>query len=171
MCVATDSLPDLFIRLDPYGSTSVAQDSIETLLEQRRLLVARVGEEQERLEALRQMAANLEAQLDFDERVLVEIDSVLGRRPQLRLEDANLRLRGRRLEEIAIAILSEEREPGSVVHYREWFELLRARGHLVAGKAPLNTFLAQINRCEGVEAIGRRTGRYRLSDRTQADAA
>jgi hypothetical protein len=149
----------------------VAQDSIEALLDQRRLLVARVGEEQERLEALRQMVADLEMQLDYDERVLVEIDSVLGRRPQLRLEDANLRLRGRRLEEVAIAVLGEEREPGSIVHYREWFELLRERGHLVAGKAPLNTFLAQINRCEDVESIGRRTGHYRLAGGPRASAA
>lgn len=162
---------DPFIRPDPYGSIPVTQDPIEALIEQRRLLVARVGEEQERLEALRQMVADLETQLDYDERVLGEIDSILGRRPQLRLEDANLRLRGRRLEEVAIAVLNEEREPGSVVHYREWFELLRERGHLVAGKAPLNTFLAQINRCEEVEAIGRRTGRYRLSGRVRAEAA
>jgi len=169
--VATLSLAGAPIRPDPYGSIPVAQDPIEALLEQRRLLVARVGEEQDRLEALRRMVADLETQLGYDERVLVEIDSVLGRRPQLRLEDANLRLRGRRLEEVAIAVLNEEREAGSEVHYREWFELLRERGHLVAGKAPLNTFLAQINRCEEVEAIGKRTGRYRLSGRVRTEAA
>ena len=141
----------------------VAQDSIEVLLDQRRLLVARVGEEQERLEALRQLVSDLEVQLDYDERVLGEIDSVLGRQPQMRLEDANLRLRGRRLEEIALRVLNEERGVGSEVHYREWFELLRARGHLIAGKEPLNTFLAQINRSSAVESVGKRTGRYRLA--------
>jgi hypothetical protein len=141
----------------------VAQDSIEALLEQRRLLVMRVGEEQERLEILRQIVIDLEIQLDYDERVLGEIDSVLGRQPQMRLEDANVRLRGRRLEAIALQVLSEERGVGTEVHYREWFELLRERGHLVAGKAPLNTFLAQINRSSSVESVGKRTGRYRLA--------
>jgi hypothetical protein len=62
--------------------------------------------------------------------------------------------------------LSEER--GSdvevvEVHYREWFELLRSRGHLIAGKEPINTFLAQINRSTKVERVGRRTGRYRIA--------
>ena len=141
----------------------MAQDSIEALLEQRRLLVARVGEEQQRLEALRQIVGDLEVQLDYDERVLGEIDSVLGRDPQMRLEDANVRLRGRRLETVALQVLSEERGAGTEVHYREWFELLRERGHLVAGKAPLNTFLAQINRSRAVESLGKRSGRYRLA--------
>jgi hypothetical protein len=141
----------------------MAQESMEALLEQRRLLVVRVGEEQERLETLRQIVEELERQLDYDERVLGEIDSVLGRDPQMRLEDANLRLRGRRLEAIALQVLSEERGAGTEVHYREWFELLRERGHLVAGKAPLNTFLAQINRSQAVESVGGRSGRYRLA--------
>jgi Tfp pilus assembly protein PilN len=141
----------------------MAQDPMQALLDQRRVLVTRVGEEQERLEQLRQIVVELEQQLDYDERVLGEIDAVLGRDPQMRLEDANLRLRGRRLEEVALRVLSEEREAGSEVHYREWFELLRERGHLVAGKAPLNTFLAQINRSVAVERVGKRSGRYRLA--------
>ena len=81
----------------------------------------------------------------------------------MRLEDANLRLRGRRLEEVALAVLAEERGAGIEVHYREWFDLLRERGHLVAGKAPINTFLAQINRSRSVEPVGNRSGRYRLA--------
>ncbi len=91
------------------------------------------------------------------------IDSVLGRSPQLRLEEADLRLRGRRLEEVAIAVLADQRGPEAEVHYRDWFELLRSNGHLVAGKHPLNTFLTQINRSAAIEKVGRRTGRYRLS--------
>jgi len=136
---------------------------MEALLEQRRLLVTRVGEEQERLETLRQIVEELEGQLDYDERVLGEIDSVLGRDPQMRLEDANLRLRGQRLEAVALRVLSEERGAGNEVHYREWFEMVRERGHQVAGKTPLNTFLAQINRSRAVESVGGRSGRYRLA--------
>jgi hypothetical protein len=60
-------------------------------------------------------------------------------------------------------VLSEERGSGIEVHYREWFDLLRARGHLVGGKEPLNTFLAQINRSDAIEKVGRRSGRYKLA--------
>jgi hypothetical protein len=88
---------------------------------------------------------------------------VLGREPQLRLDEAHLRLRGRRLEEVALKVLTEERGPEAEVHYREWFELLRQKGFLVAGKEPVNTFLAQINRSGAIEKVGHRSGRYRLA--------
>jgi hypothetical protein len=67
------------------------------------------------------------------------------------------------LEQVAIDVLEAELGAGAEVHYREWFELLRSRGHLVAGKEPLNTFLSQINRSDAVERVGRRTGIYRLA--------
>jgi hypothetical protein len=136
---------------------------MQALLEERQGLVGRIEQEQEQLERLRSIVADLADRLARDEYTLKEIDSVLGREPQLCLEDANLRLRGRRLEEIALKVLQEERGPGVEVHYREWFELLRGRGHLIAGKEPLNTFLAQINRSDAVERVGRRTGRYKLA--------
>jgi hypothetical protein len=138
---------------------------MDALVIQRNSLIARIEQEREQLEQMQSIVASLEERLAHDERMLGEIDSVLGRSPQLRLEDADFRLRGRRLEEVAIAVLADERGPGAEVHYREWFELLRAQGHRVAGKHPLNTFLSQINRSAAVERIGRRTGRYRLSVR------
>jgi hypothetical protein len=137
--------------------------SMDALLGQRKLLLARLEQEREQLQQLRGIVAALEEQTANDERMLNEIDSVLGRIPQMRLDDANIRLRGRRLEEVALEVLAEERGPGAEVHYREWFDLLRERGHLIAGKEPLNTFLAQINRSDAVERVGRRTGRYKLA--------
>jgi hypothetical protein len=136
---------------------------MEALLGQRKILLARIEQEREQLEQMRAIVASLEEQITYDEVMLGEIDSVLGRVPQMRLEDADLRLRGRRLEEVALQVFAEEREPGAEVHYREWFDLLRSRGHRVAGKEPLNTFLAQINRSKAVERVGRRTGRYKLA--------
>ena len=63
--------------------------------------------------------------------------------PQLRLIiQADMRLRGQQLEQIAIAVLVESRADAEAIHYREWFEMLRVRGHLVAGKEPIDTFLA-----------------------------
>jgi hypothetical protein len=35
-------------------------------------------------------------------------------------------------------------------------------GHDVGGKDPLATFLAQVNRADGVESLGRRSGLYQL---------
>lgn len=134
-----------------------------TLLAQRQSLLGRVEQAREQLEGMRRIVSTLERQLGQDEHVLREIDEVLGHEPQLRLDDAHLRLRGRRLEEVALTVLAEERGPEAEVHYREWFELLRQKGFMVAGKEPVNTFLAQINRSEAVEKVGRRTGRYKLA--------
>jgi hypothetical protein len=136
---------------------------MDALLGERRELIGRIEHEREQLERLQEIVARLSDRLAHDERTLEEIDSVLGRSPQLRLEDADLRLRGRRLEQVAVELLEAELGAEAEVHYREWFELLRSRGHLVAGKEPLNTFLSQINRSEAVERVGRRTGRYRLA--------
>lgn len=133
------------------------------LLAERQGLLGRIEQTREQVEGMRRILEELQRRLDQDEHVLHEIDEVLGREPQLRLDDAHVRLRGRRLEEIALEVLSEERGPEAEVHYREWFELLRQRGFLVAGKEPVNTFLAQINRSGAVEKIGRRSGRYRLA--------
>lgn len=133
------------------------------LLAERQGLLGRIEQAREQLEGMRRIVGTLEKQLGQDEHVLREIDEVLGREPQLRLDDAHVRLRGRRLEEVALKVLAEDRGSGVEVHYREWFELLRGKGFLVAGKEPLNTFLAQINRSEAVERVGHRTGRYKLA--------
>jgi hypothetical protein len=126
-------------------------------------LIVRINQQQEEVEALEAVLSSLSDQLGRDEYLLGEVESVLGCAPQLRLEEANLQLRGQRLEKIAIEVLEEERGSDAEVHYREWFELLRDRGYRIAGKQPVNTFLAQIGRSPAVERVGRRTGRYRLA--------
>ena len=138
------------------------ESSIDALLSQRRRLIERIESEQEELEVLRVVVESLADQLSRDEYMLRDIDSALGRHPQLCLEEASLRLRGHNLERVALKVLEEERGMDAEVHYKEWFELLRARGYLVGGKEPVNTFLAQIGRSNAVESVGRRTGRYRL---------
>lgn len=136
--------------------------AIDELLQERNRLLGRIQQEREQLEAMKKIVQKLSDQLAQDERMQQEIDSVLGKAPQMRIEDADLLLRGRQLEEVALRVLAEERGDDAEVHYQEWFELLRSQGHLVAGKEPLNTFLTQINRSDAVERVGRRTGRYRL---------
>lgn len=132
------------------------------LLQERNRLLGRIQQQTEQLEAMQNILRNLADQLARDELTMRDIDSVLGKDPQMQLEDGNLLLRGRRLEEVALRVLAEERGEGVEVHYQEWFELLRSQGHLVAGKEPLNTFLTQINRSDAVERVGSRTGRYKI---------
>jgi hypothetical protein len=136
---------------------------MDALLGERRILIGRIEHEREQLARLQAIVANLSDRLADDERMLADVDAVLGRSSQLRLEDSDVRLRGRRLEQVAIDALEAEFGATAEVHYRQWFELLRSRGHLIAGKEPLNTFLSQINRSDEVERVGRRTGVYRLS--------
>lgn len=136
---------------------------MEALLGERKALIARIEQEREQLERIRGIVSSIEERLAHDERILGDIDSALGRAPQLRIEEADVRLRGQRLEQVAIDILGRQLGRGAEVHYRQWFEMVRAEGHVVAGKEPLNTFLSQINRSEVIESVGRRTGRYRLT--------
>lgn len=136
---------------------------MDTLLDEGKLLLARIERDREQLERIRSIALGLEAHLQRDERLLEEINSALGRSAQLKLDDADIRLRGRRLEGIAVQVLERKLGADAEVHYRDWFELLRDEGHLVAGKDPVNTFLSQINRSDAVEKVGRRSGRYRLN--------
>ena len=49
-----------------------------------------------------------------------------------------------------------------VIHYREWFDLIRECGYQINGRDPLSTFLAQLNRSAAIESTGPRSGRYRL---------
>lgn len=136
---------------------------MSVLHSQRKRLIRRIQEQQEEFEALERVVESLGDQLQRDEYMLSEIDSALGHSSQLCLEEANLRLRGQKLERVAVSVLQEELGTNAEVHYKEWFELLRARGYLVAGKQPVNTFLAQIGRSPAIERIGHRTGRYRLA--------
>jgi hypothetical protein len=143
-------------------------DPLEILVPERMRLLGRLEQQREQREILELALGELDQQIADDERMLKQIEGALGRSPELTLDDCDIRLRGQRLEEIAIEVLADRGE-GEGIHYRDWFELLRQDGHLVAGKQPIDTFLAQINRSPAIERLGRRSGRYRLAQ--QADTA
>jgi hypothetical protein len=134
----------------------------EALIAECRDMTERVRAARERADQLRALAEHSEAQATRDERLLAELESALGLADQLRLEDLDSRLGGQRLEEIAVELLRAERQFGEAIHYREWFELVRRAGHEIGGKDPKATFLAQLRRSRAVEAVGRRSGLYRL---------
>jgi chromosome segregation ATPase len=60
-------------------------------------------------------------------------------------------LRGAQVRETAVRVLAAAGQVDQAVHYRTWFDLLRQRGFLPAGKDPLATFLTQIGRSPVVQ--------------------
>lgn len=136
---------------------------LETALtEEWRALTARVVEQRERADRLRVLAEQVEEQARRDELLLAELKGLAGIAPQLRIEALDHELRGRRLREVAIEILEADVGRGEPIHYKEWFQRLRDRGHRVSGRDPLANFLAQIGRDPDIERVGSRTGLYRL---------
>jgi len=125
-------------------------------------LKERIGEARQRADRLRTLAEHLDEQAGRDEHTLRELEGALGLAAQLQIEQLDHELGGKRLQEIAVTVLAREIQPGQAVHYREWYALLCAAGYRARGKDPLASFLAQINRSDRVEAIGGRSGRYRL---------
>ena len=125
-------------------------------------LKARIAEARQRAERLRSLADRVEALASQDAHILEELEGALGMRDQLQIEQLDRELGGRRLAEVAVTILVRELHPGQAVHYKDWFALLHSAGFRVKGKDPLASFLAQISRSPDVEAVGQRSGRYRL---------
>lgn len=130
------------------------------LLEEYRSAARSIAEQRERAERLRALADQATAHAEEQEHALHDLAELLGIDPQLRLEDLDVRLRGARLQEIAVHVLSERHPTGEPIHYKEWYALLREAGYAVGGRDPLATFLASLSRSAQVRAIGRRSGLY-----------
>ena len=134
----------------------------DLLAQEAAALAAKITAQAEQAERLRALAERVDSQTALDRQNLVELQGVLGEAAQLVIDDFDRCLRGQRLERVAIRILRELCGDAAEIHYREWFDLVRAEGYQVVGQNPLGTFLSQLNRSEAVERVGRRTGRYRL---------
>ena len=113
-------------------------DPAEVALAQEYLdLKDRVGEARQRADRLRNLADHLDEQARKDEHALGELEGVLGLAAQLQIEQLDRELGGKRLQEIAVAVLSRETQPGQVVHYRDWYALLCAAGYGSAARIHL----------------------------------
>jgi hypothetical protein len=138
-------------------------DSLDqAMLEEAVALARRIEAQAEQAERLRLLADRVDDQTQRDRSLLSELEGALGRAVQLSLDDLDGRLRGQRLLDVSLKLLEEKLGKGQEIHYRQWFQLLQEHGYRVGGKDPLATFLAQINRSDAVESLGKRTGRYRL---------
>jgi hypothetical protein len=143
-------------------SASLSKDFRGALEREYRALATSVSTARERADRLRALAEQAEEQAARDERALRDVEGLLGLAPQMRLEQLDERLRGQRLREIAVEVLSEHHGHEEPLHYRQWYTLLTGLGYTVAGRDPLATFLAQVTRAPEVRRIGRRSGLYAL---------
>ncbi len=134
----------------------------EALRAEHLQMMVRLERGRARAQRLRDLAEQAAEQVVSDERLLRSMAEVLGISPQATIDELGGALRGHRLREVAVAILQKHHPPGVEVHYREWYDLVASEGISVAGKDPVATFLSQVSRADAVEAVGRRTGRYRL---------
>jgi hypothetical protein len=150
------------VRRDPPDNDLVSQSN-EVLERERQSLLRRVHELRQRAVVHREVLQHLEQQLAHEERLLREIEELSDHSAQLRLERLDRQLRGRRLQEIAVAVLRQRIGRDQAIHYRDWFALLRAEGYEISGRDPVNSFLTGIGRAPGVERLGSRTGLYRIT--------
>jgi hypothetical protein len=114
----------------------------------------------ERLHALVEIA---DREVDEAARLLRHLDEILGLAPQLSLGSLDGEIRGQKLRELAVQLLRQKKGRGAVIHYREWYDLVRKAGVRVAGKDPLATFLTHVSRADGVVSVRPRSGLYRLA--------
>ena len=70
-------------------------------------------------------------------------------------------LRGPAIRRVAVEVLRTRPDRPQALHYRDWFEALRAAGYAVAGKDPLAVFLTQLSRSPVVRR-GTQSGVYEL---------
>jgi hypothetical protein len=129
---------------------------------EREVALERVEGLRTQTERLRAVAEAAEDDLLAATRLLGQLGEILGIAPQLSISEVDEALRGQRLRQVAVQVLKRRRGELATVHYREWYELLVADGHRVAGKDPVAPFLTQLSRAPEVEPVGRRTGMYRL---------
>jgi hypothetical protein len=70
-------------------------------------------------------------------------------------------LRGPAIRRVAVQVLLEHPRRPDALHYREWFDAVRAAGHTIAGKDPLAVFLTQLGRSPVIRK-GTKSGVYEL---------
>ena len=141
----------------------LSQRAQSVVAEERAAVAERIDELRRQSNALHALVVEADAELAGAERLLRQMDEVLGLEPQLPLDVLSEELRGRRLREVAVQILRSSRDVGVVIHYTEWFELVIAAGVTVGGKNPVATFLTQIAKDPAVESVRPRSGLYRLA--------
>lgn len=142
--------------------TNLSEHLQNAVAQEREVVATRLAALREQSLRLHELVEQVDRNVEETARMLRGMDEMLGLAPQLSLEALHGELRGKRLRDIAVELLRQKRGAGTIVHYREWYELLLDAGIRVAGRDPLATFLTQIARAPGVESVRPRSGLYRL---------
>jgi hypothetical protein len=133
----------------------------KALLAEYRAMAANIAEQRDRAERLQDLADDARAQAEAQESALRELGGLVGIDPQLSMDQQlDARLRGQRLQEIAVRVLAERHPDGEPIHYKQWYALLREAGYSIGGKDPQATFLSSISRAPQVRSMGKRSGLY-----------
>ena len=142
----------------------------EALLAEYQAMAANVAEQRDRAERLQDLADDARAQAEAQESALRELGGLVGIDPQLNMDQQlDARLRGQRLQEIAVRVLAERHPGGEPIHYKQWYALLREAGYSIGGKDPQATFLSSISRSPHVRSMGRRSGLYVIASDAEDD--
>jgi hypothetical protein len=149
-------------RLTIVAVKHLSDHVLDQVHQEHPLVVLRVESLHEQSQRLHALTQRVDEELEDAKQMLRGIEEMLGIAPQLSIHAYSSELRGRRLREIAVEILRQQRAPGEVVHYREWYELVTHAGIRVGGKDPLATFLTQVSQAPEVESVKPRSGLYRL---------
>jgi hypothetical protein len=139
----------------------------DSFLEATRLEADRLTADAERLRAEAgehiASAERLASEALAIEQHVRELDELLGRAPQLRLDLEADGLRGHKLRAAAIQILARRIGLRQPIHYRDWYQMLTEEaGRDVEAKDPLATFLVQISRSPLVAKADNQPGVYLL---------
>jgi hypothetical protein len=133
-------------------------------------MAANVAEQRDRAERLQDLADDARAQAEAQESALRELGGLVGIDPQLNMDQQlDARLRGQRLQEIAVRVLTECHPDGEPIHYKQWYALLRKAGYSIGGKDPQATFLSSISRSPHIRSMGRRSGLYVIAGGNASD--
>ena len=133
---------------EPHELVEILIPEVERMLaeEELRRLTAFVDEQKERVLRLDRLASAARAIRDD-----IAPEEAVG-------------LRGRAISDIAVQVA---RGFGRhELHYREWYELVRQAGYLVASHDPTAAFLTALTRDPRIERVGARTGIYRIAEET-----
>ena len=141
----------------------LSEQVLEQVRREHPVILDRVAELRAQSQRLHTLTERADMELAEATLMLRGIEEMLGLAPQLSLDAFGKELRGRRLREIAVELLRKRRQPGEIVHYREWYDLVLAAGIRVAGKDPLATFLTQVSQAPEVRSVRHRSGLYQLT--------
>ena len=141
---------------------SLSGEAREVVERERQAVAGRVDDLRRQSASLHAVVDQVDSDLASSERLLRQMDEILGLAPQLALEALHEEVRGERLRDLAVEVLRLRRGSGAVIHYTDWLDLLLAEGVRVGGKNPPATLLTQISKSPYVESVKPRSGLYRL---------